>query len=218
MLGLFPFLIAILLLLPALAFLFYFNIATLSLARLGLSPGGAVLLFGLSLIGGVINIPISRRRFIVEEPQPSPSFFFPYFFYYPPKVREQVIAVNLGGAVIPSIFALHLFLGRAPFFPTVLSVAIVAFIAWRLARPVKGVGITMPAFIPPLAAAACGLILSPNHAPAVSYIAGVWGTLIGADLMNIPNFPRLGAQVISIGGAGIYDGIFLVGIIAAFLS
>ena len=218
MLGLLAFLIALVLLLPALGFLFYFNIATLSLGRLGLSPGGAVLLFGLSLIGGVVNIPISRRRFIVEEPQPHLSSVFPYLFYYPPKVREQVIAVNLGGAVIPSLFALYLFLSHAPFFPTVISVAIVAFIAWKLARPVKGVGITMPAFIPPLIAAACGLILAPNYAPAVAYIAGVWGTLIGADIMNIPNFPRLGAHVISIGGAGIYDGIFLVGIVAAFLS
>jgi uncharacterized membrane protein len=76
----------------------------------------------------------------------------------------------------------------------------------------------MPAFIPPLVAAATAIILAPHHAPSVAYIAGVWGTLIGADIMNIPNFPGLGAQVISIGGAGIYDGIFLVGIIAALLS
>ena len=41
---------------------------------------------------------------------------------------------------------------------------------------------------------------------------------IGADLLKLPLV--LGAQdsFLSIGGAGVFDGVFLVGIIAAFLS
>jgi uncharacterized membrane protein len=41
---------------------------------------------------------------------------------------------------------------------------------------------------------------------------------VGADLMNWRVMQSLGAQVVSIGGAGVFDGIFLVGIIAAFLG
>jgi uncharacterized membrane protein len=44
------------------------------------------------------------------------------------------------------------------------------------------------------------------------------GTLIGADLLNYRAIKRLGAQAVSIGGAGVFDGIFLVGVVAAFLS
>jgi len=44
------------------------------------------------------------------------------------------------------------------------------------------------------------------------------GTLIGTDLLNLNKLKRLGAQKVSIGGAGVFDGIYLTGIVAAFLS
>jgi uncharacterized membrane protein len=44
------------------------------------------------------------------------------------------------------------------------------------------------------------------------------GTLIGADLLNLGKVINAGATYLSIGGAGLFDGIFLTGIIAAFLS
>lgn len=209
---LFP--VLLLLLLPALFLLFYFQVATFSLTRLGLSPEGAVLFFGLCLVGGVVNIPVSRRRVIVES---GTYFGFPFFFYYPPRVQEQVIAVNLGGAVLPGLFSLYL-LGRAPFAPTILATVIVTAVAKGLARPVPGVGIILPAFIPPLVAAAAALLLSRENAAPVAYVSGVLGTLIGADLLNWPRFKEMGALVLSIGGAGIFDGIFLVGIVAALLT
>jgi len=198
---LFPFLIAIL----------FFQAATFSFTKLGLSPQGAVLLFSLSLLGGIINIPVSRQRFAIGEKRP---FFFPFLFYYPPRVQEQVIAVNLGGAVIPVLFSLYL-LGRAPLFPALAASAIVAVTAKVLARPVPGVGISLPAFIPPLVAAAAALLLTRENAAPVAYIAGVFGTLLGADLLNLHRLRSLGAHVLSIGGAGVFDGIFLVGVVAA---
>ena len=203
-----------LLLLPALFSLFYFQVAAFSLTRLGLSPEGAVLFFGLCLIGGIINIPVSRRWIAVEG---GPVFGLPFFFYYPPRVREQVIAVNLGGAVLPGLFSLYL-LSRVPLGATVMATVIVAAVAKGLARPVPGVGITLPAFIPPLVAAAAALLLVRENAAPVAYISGALGTLIGADLLNWPRFKEMGALVLSIGGAGVFDGIFLVGIVAALLT
>jgi len=201
--------------LPALFFIFFFNIAALSFTKLGLSPLGAVLLFTSILLGSVVNIPVSKKRIYVEEPH---VFRFPFLFYYPPRVREQVIAVNLGGAVIPTFFSLYLLFTRAPLIPTVVATAIVTAVCKKLARPVPGVGISMPAFIPPLIAASAALILTKGDAASVAFIAGVLGTLIGADLLNLHYLDELGAQVLSIGGAGVFDGIFLVGIVAAFLT
>jgi uncharacterized membrane protein len=44
------------------------------------------------------------------------------------------------------------------------------------------------------------------------------GTLIGADILNLPKVQGLAVPVASIGGAGTFDGIFLTGIIAVLLA
>lgn len=205
-------LIFLILLLPFFLFILFFQVAAFSFTKLGLSPQGAVLLFSLSLLGGFINIPVSRRQFWVEEDR-----FFSFLFYYPPRVHKQVIAVNVGGAVIPVLFSLYL-LGRTPFLPVLVAAAIVTLVAKALSRPVPGVGISLPAFIPPLAAAAVSMFVAGENAAPVAYISGVWGTLIGADLLNLHRLREIGAYVLSIGGAGVFDGIFLVGVVAALLT
>ncbi|MDN5347371.1 MAG: hypothetical protein PWP65_935 [Clostridia bacterium] len=209
-------LLFLILFIPFLLASIFLNLAIFSFARLGLSPSGALMLLVASAIGSLINIPVSRRKIYLQEPQ-FPLFPF-FFFYYPPQVRQQVLCVNVGGAVIPVIFSLYLLATRAPFTQTVLATLVVAFISKLLARPVQGVGISLPAFIPPLVAAVTALLLVPHNAAPVAYIAGALGTLIGADLLNLPAIRRLRAQVVSIGGAGVFDGIFLVALVAAFLS
>lgn len=204
----------IFLLIPFLIFTFFFQVAAFSFTKLGLSQQSAILLFSLSLIGGFINIPVSRQQFWLQKERP---FSFPFFFYYPPRLQEQVIAVNVGGAIIPVLFSLYL-LAHTPFLPIFLATVVVTISAKLLARPVPGVGISLPAFIPPLVAAAMAMIFAHNNAAPVAYISGVWGTLIGADLLNIHRFRELGAQALSIGGAGVFDGIFLVGVVAALLA
>jgi uncharacterized membrane protein len=44
------------------------------------------------------------------------------------------------------------------------------------------------------------------------------GALVGADLWNLPRIGELGASVVSIGGAGTFDGVFLTGILAGLLA
>jgi uncharacterized membrane protein len=41
--------------------------------------------------------------------------------------------------------------------------------------------------------------------------------LIGADILNLRKINRMGG-VASIGGAGVFDGIFLVGIVSVLLT
>ena len=129
------------------------------------------------------------------------------------------VAVNVGGALIPTAVSIYL-LSRASASTVILSligVFAVALVTHAVARPVKGVGIATPAFIPPIAAAVAALILLPAQPKTVAYVAGTLGTLIGADLLNLRKIPKLGAPVASIGGAGTFDGVFLTGIIAVLL-
>ena len=131
-----------------------------------------------------------------------------------------LVAVNVGGALIPTGVCVYLLIKSAPsmIFLCLIGVLAVAFITHLVARPVKGVGITTPIFIPPIAAAVTALILSPAHPITIAYVSGVLGTLIGADLLNLRKIPKLGAPVASIGGAGTFDGVFLTGIIAVLLA
>lgn len=202
-------------LLPLLFLMFFFNILTFSFTRLGVGPAGVLFLLLGSLLGSVINIPVSRRQVPVSEPEDSRP---PFFFYYPPPVKTQTIYVNLGGAVIPTIFSLYLLFTGAPLWPTITATAVVTLICKLLARPVRGVGIALPSLIPPLVAALAAIIFTGRGAAPVAYIAGTLGTLIGADLLNLSSIQRLGSQALSIGGAGVFDGIFLAGLLAVILS
>jgi uncharacterized membrane protein len=96
--------------------------------------------------------------------------------------------------------------------------AIVAFVVYQIAYPVTGLGIAVSVFVPPLLAAVVALMLSRKSAPALAYITGTLGRLIGADIMNLTKIQGLGAPVASIGGAGTFAGIFLTGILAVLLA
>ncbi|KYH33064.1 DUF1614 domain-containing protein [Neomoorella mulderi] len=200
---------------PMLLASLFLNLAVFSFARLGLTPAGAFTLLAASIIGGLINIPISRRRLYVEQPQFGR---FPFFFYYPPQVSYQLLCVNVGGAVIPVLFSLYLLATRAPLLPALQATLIVTIVAKILARVVPGVGISIPTFIPPIVAALAAIIVSPHNAAPVAYIAGALGTLLGADILNLGAIRSLRSQVVSIGGAGVFDGIFLVALAASLLS
>ncbi|RKQ88405.1 DUF1614 domain-containing protein [Brockia lithotrophica] len=214
-----PFLwpILLILLLPLLLLNLFFQLVTFSFAKLGLTPTGATFLLLFSLFGSLINIPISETRTYVP-PEPVGYFRGPVWVYYrPPRVQETILAVNVGGAIVPTVFGFYL-LTRTPLVPALLATAIVTVFVHLLARPVPGVGIQVPALLPPLVSALVAILLGGEHAPAIAYISGAFGTLIGADLLNLPKIRSLGAQVVSIGGAGVFDGIFLVSVFAALLA
>ena len=67
-------------------------------------------------------------------------------------------------------------------------------------------------------AAVVAVALHPVAVAGLAYAGGTLGTLLGADLVNLPKVRRLGAPVVSIGGAGTFDGIFITGIVAVLLA
>jgi len=91
-------------------------------------------------------------------------------------------------------------------------------VCYFIARPVPGVGILMPGLVPAAVAAILALLFAPGDAAPVAYVAGVAGPLIGADLLNLRRFERLHTGIISIGGAGTFDGIVISGLVAAFFA
>lgn len=204
-------LILFIIFLPILFFFLHIHLAGAALAKLGISHNMAVLIIFLCLIGSAINIPLTTRDVDSIE-----SIRCPFdYLGFPQLTGEQVIAINVGGAVIPLFICLYL-LRKAPVMKTIIATLISSLIVYRLAQPVPMVGITVPMLIPPLVAAALAMLLSPRNPTPVAYISGVLGVLIGADLMNLNCLSSPG--VMSIGGAGVFDGIFLVGIISALLG
>jgi uncharacterized membrane protein len=132
--------------------------------------------------------------------------------------QHTVLAVNVGGAVVPALLSLYLLTQALAPLRVVLATAAVTLLTYRLARPVAGVGIVVPMLLPPLSAALAALILVPQQAPLAAYVAGTMGTLIGGDLLHLRQVTKLATPVASIGGAGTFDGVFLTGIIAVLLA
>jgi uncharacterized membrane protein len=214
-----PFLLVLLFLFAFLILLIEIGILGYAYERIGVNRRYVFLLLFLSLIGSYVNIPVAELP--AEQVHSGKVVTFYGMRYMIPEVvdwQKTVIAVNLGGAVIPAFLSLYLMVKKRLFGRGLLGVAIVAAVSHFMAHPVPGVGIAEPTFIPPLVTAAVALLISREYAPPLAYISGSLGTLIGADLLNLAKVRGLGAPVASIGGAGTFDGIFLTGIVAVLLA
>lgn len=188
-------------------------------ARLGLSRGAAMLVLLGSLLGSYINIPLFR--FPDERVVSGQEIDYFGMRYVVPFVTDwpgTLIAVNVGGALIPAALSLYLLFRNRIVVPGAVATAVVALAVYLLAQPVKGVGVAVPVLAPPVITAIAALVFSREFAAPVAYVAGSLGTLIGADLFNLDKVAGLGAPVLAIGGAGTFDGIFLTGVLAVLLA
>jgi len=188
-------------------------------AKIGVGRRHMFALLVMSLLGSYVNIPVWELP--AREVISGQHVTFYGMVYNIPIVVDwprTVIAVNLGGAVIPTILSIYLLIKNELYLRGVLGVIIVAAVVHSMAYPVRGVGIGVPTFIPPLVTTAVALILSREYAAPLAYIAGSLGTLIGADLLNLGKIQGLGAPIASIGGAGTFDGIFVTGIFSVLLA
>jgi len=215
--------IRLLLLVVALAFLVAFvQIGVLQLAfhKLGLSADSAVLLLMVTLFGSLLNLPLFTVRTDPAE-QEKRLRDIPRALLGRIKVLpgRTVIAVNVGGCVVPLAFSLYLFnLSQPGVLHTIVAVATVAMVSYGISFSIPRVGIAMPVLVAPLTAAVAAVMLDPEQAPALAYIGGTLGVLIGADILRLKDIGRLGEPMASIGGAGSFDGIFVTGIVAVLLT
>ena len=195
-------LIALAVLIPVLVIFNLLLITEGAFESIGLRFHQAMLVTAGALLGSLIDIPLVP-------------------------MGEAVIAVNIGGAVIPLfVTAAMVAGGRVSRYKILVAVAVVSLVAYVFATPVPGLGITMPFYIAPLAGATAGLLLAGGcrTAPGLAYAGGTMGTLLGADILNLANPGVLAAltggraTALSIGGAGIFDGIFVTGVLSVLLA
>lgn len=197
--------------LPVLFFLVFFRVISFGFEKLGFSPEATFLILFLILIGSAVNIPLTKKKTVYVEK----SYFFGLF--KKPEMESRGITINLGGAIIP-IFLSAFFLTKIPLEPVLIATILMIVISHHLSRIIPGRGIALPAFVPPVFSALFALILAPGFAAPTAFISGVLGTLIGADILNLRKIQRVSPGILSIGGAGVFDGIFLVGIVSVFLT
>jgi uncharacterized membrane protein len=187
--------------------------------RIGLDSRVAMLVLLGSLLGSYVNIPVAQ---LPEAPIASDEIidFFGMRYVVPGVTgwSGTIIAVNVGGAVIPTLLSFFLLARNQIWLLGGVGTVIVAVVVHRLAYMVPGVGIAVPVVAPPLVTAVVAIVLSRRFAGPLAYISGSLGTLIGADLLNLDKLHGLGVPVASIGGAGTFDGIFMTGIVAVLLA
>ncbi len=185
-----------------LIFLVEIRVLTYAYRKVGVNPRYAFAVMLLSLLGSGVDIPL----FAIGAGSPGRTS------------HATIVALNVGGALIPILVSLYLLARTRMLVRMLIGTVVVAAVVHSLAELVPGVGIAVPMIAPPLVAAGIALLLAFRRAPPVAYVAGSMGTLIGADLLNLGQIARVGAPIVSIGGAGTFDGVFLTGILAGLLA
>jgi uncharacterized membrane protein len=206
----------------------FLDLARTAFTRIGFSWEQALIVLFASLVGSGINIPVANLKSTVPVVQDEYIRVFGVTYRIPvvdEMTRCTILAINLGGAVIPALISIALlYKYPASLTYSIACVIFVAIVTNRIARPVKGLGIVTPALLPPIIAVLIAFTMtSVFNAPKqyifiLAYVGGTLGTLIGADLMNLNKIRDLGAPIASIGGAGTFDGVFLSGLIAVLLA
>ncbi len=218
------------------------SLVATAFGKLGLTGVQGFIVFAATLMGSSVNLPLHRgTRLVRGDAAPASRIFrfsgnlgrirFGHSAEDSLLLSEQIIAVNVGGCIVPCLlsawFLWQMHLSGQLGGWLALSVVISSLACYLLAKPMPGIGIGVPVLLPPAVAALTAILLAPEFpgqdtvAPRAAYMAGTLGTLIGADLLHLANrrtWAMLDAPLLSIGGAGTFDGIFLAGIIAVLLA
>ncbi|MCA9101910.1 MAG: DUF1614 domain-containing protein [Planctomycetales bacterium] len=202
-----------------------------AIERLHLSAPAATLAVVGIFLGGLVNIPVYQ----LDRSEAEHTIDMKAMFGVPgmaPRFeqvrRGTVVAVNLGGCVVPLALVVvqvaHIVATGGWVLVAAAGITAANVIAcWRLAQPVPGIGIRMPALVSALVAVGGTWILlgaadlELYRAP-VAFTAGVLGPLVGADLMHLGDLSKVSVGMLSIGGAGTFDGIVLSGVLAALVA
>jgi len=142
-------------------------------------------------------------------------------------IGDNVIGVNAVGFFIPTTITIKMLVQRrVPWKQFCLLVVIIAAVTYLYTffHPVLGMVIYLFA-IPPILAAAIAFMLrkmkgASEFNPAIlSYAGATIGVLVGADLLNLYRLADhdWGKPIlVSVGGGGVLDAIFLAGVVALF--
>ncbi len=195
----------------------------------GLSPHVGLILSYLVVLLSLVLSPVNIVLVEYTVRRVFPSITFEYAYGIPVPVPRVVtlrdrgaLALNVGGALVPMAVATAFLLamgGKAAY--TLPLIIAASLIIKRMSRVVPTIGVVTPLFVPPLVAALMSLVFIPisqSELPLAAYVIGVFGAIIGADILNLPKILRYKPKFASIGGAGVFDGIYLTGLLAGVLA
>ncbi|HUR68939.1 MAG TPA: DUF1614 domain-containing protein [Candidatus Thermoplasmatota archaeon] len=139
------------------------------------------------------------------------------------------LTVNVGGTLVPIILiAIWVKEKKLRILPAAIGTVLVAITAWRIVEFHAETGIVArypTFFLPVVVALVFALVVSirkPITGVPIAYASGTLGALVGADLLHVTDirahFSRASENtIISIGGAGVFDMVFLAGTFAMAL-
>jgi uncharacterized membrane protein len=132
---------------------------------IGIDRRYVLFLLLLSLLGSYVNIPVAQLP--AEQVVTGKEVIFFGMRYVVPVVQDwpgTMIAVNVGGAVIPTILSLYLLIQNKLYIQGFWGILIVTIVCHLLSHPVPGLGIAEPVFVPPIITTIAALLLSRQHA------------------------------------------------------
>ena len=199
-------------LLPILVFYFIYLIFTQAFRYMGFSRLEAIIIVLISLI---FFLEIRIFHFNISNI---------YLFTY----DNWIVAINMGGGVIPILLSIYLTIKKKlPLKKILIGIGIVTIVSYLVTQPVpdKGIVAYFPYWLlPGLFASLASIFLSWKNfikAAPLAYISGTIGVLIGADFLHIwelLNYQITAQRTAVLGGAVVFDMIFITGIIAVILD
>jgi len=180
----------------------------------------------------LLIVYMNKREFLEESGFDRPivgmiiiGSFFGVFADIPFIVfGDSLLNINLGGALIPVIVCgVLIYKKKMNILVLTVGTAVVSILAYYVSRIEPGVGIVaeFPYYFLPAASGLMisllfGLLMKKDETFQIpyAYTVGVLGTLIGADLVRIPELVEMGVLG-SLGGAGAMDLVYLSGLIGA---
>ena len=196
---------------PFLIVLLSINIFALGISNLGFSAATGFVIVLAMIFGSFVNLPLSEKEIIkIEDSR--------FFGAFQDKISvRRGLSINLGGAIIP-LFISSILMPNAPLVPTLVVTFAAIIVSYKTSKVIPAIGVSMPPLFTVLTVVIFSLLLAPENPQIVAFISGVLGTLIGADLLNLKEVMDTSHSTMIIGGAGVFDGIFLIGIISSLLA
>ena len=202
-------------LLPVLALYIVYLIITKAFREMGFSSLEAIVivfvsfLLGAGIIDGYVGVSFSN---------------IPLFTYH----EYWMVGINVGGAVIPVLLSMYLSIkNRLKPLRVFLGIGIVTLVTYLVTYPdpEKGIVSTFPLWILPIVIASLVSIVfywnEKRKAAPLAYVIGTLGVLIGADCFHLISLLENEIHTTRnavIGGASVFDMVFITGILAVFLD
>ncbi len=138
------------------------------------------------------------------------------------------VGINMGGAIIPIILSIYLVIKKKlEVYKVIISIVLVSIVTFFVTYPDPSNGIVsqFPKFLLPaiFASLASVVLLWKNFKKAapLAYISGTLGVLIGADVFRLLDLLAYNINKPTpavIGGAVVFDMVFITGILAVILD